>query len=105
MTDKDLIIQLIQQDLKHHQLTEGLRRLGLDDGGLHSLNLLPIIAQLMGIPKRKVHDRWAAIYNSFMRETPQSKISELGEALQPVAEKCYEMLVSHVEIERRVQST
>jgi len=104
MTDKALILQLIQQDLKHHQFTGGLRNLGLDDGGVHSLNILPIVARLMGIPKRKVNDRWSAVYLSFMSEAHRSNISDLVEELQAVAEKCYEMLVACTEIENRVNS-
>jgi len=104
MNNKDLILQLIQQDLKHHQLTEGLRYLGLDDGGLHSLNILPIVAQLMGIPKRKVNDRWSEVYHSFMAEAHKTPCSTLGKELEPIAAKCYEMLLACQEIENRTHS-
>ena len=50
MFDKSQIIHLIQQDLKHSQLTEALRNLGLDDGGLYSLDLMSLVAQLMQVP-------------------------------------------------------
>jgi hypothetical protein len=104
MNNKDLILQLIQQDIKHNQLTEGLRQLGLDDNGLHCLDILTIVARLMDIPKGKVQDRWAEIYGSFLDETHKHPVSDLGEELKPVAEKCYEMLLACTEIENRINS-
>lgn len=98
MQNKELIIQLIQVDLKHNQLTEGLRHLGLDDEEKYNLNLLPVVAQLMGIPKGGSIPQWDHIYISFLEEAHQHPVSILGEELYPIAEKCYEMLYDCIEI-------
>lgn len=50
---------------------------------------MPIVAQLMNIPKEKITDRWAKIYDGFLDEAHQHEVSDLGEELIPVAEKCY----------------
>ena len=90
---KDLILILLQQDLKHNQLTEGLRQLGLDDAGVHSLDLLPVVARLMGLPQGQVPDAWGATYRRFLDAAPAYPLSHLGSELQPLAERCYEELV------------
>jgi len=104
MNNERLVLQLIQQDLKHHQLTLGLNRLGLDDTGLHCLDILSIVAELMKIPEGKLHDKWDRIYISFMHQAQEYKISGRGEELKPLAEKCYQMLIDCVEIENRIDS-
>lgn len=102
MQNKELILQLIQQDLKHNQLTEGLRHLGLSDDGLYCIDLLSIIERLMEIPDGETDDRRTRIYVSFMCEAHQYGVSELGKELKPLAEKCYEMMVTCLEIETRI---
>ncbi len=101
-SNKDLILQLIQQDLKHNQLTEGLRHLGLSDDGLYCIDLLSIIERLMEIPDGETGDRCTQVYVSFMCEAHQYGVSDLGKELKPVAEKCYDMMVACLEIERRI---
>ncbi|UTW67959.1 hypothetical protein KFE94_07540 [bacterium SCSIO 12643] len=103
MKNKDLILQLIQQDLKHNQLTEGLRQIGLDDYGRYCLDIQPMVAQLMGMEKEQVSDRWTEIYGSFMDNAHQTKTSDRGEELIPVAQKCYDMLLACIEIENRIK--
>jgi len=102
--NKDLILQLIHQDLKHNQLTGGLRKLGFDDFGLHSLNISPIVARLMGMPKEETQDLWDNVYVGFLDVAHQYKVTDLGKELKPLAEKCYEMLVACQENESRMDS-
>lgn len=102
MENKDLIIQLIQQDLKHSQLTEGLRQMGLDDFGLYTLDILSIVAHLMNIPKEKITDRWAEIYGGFLDKAYQHEVADRGEELIPVAEKCYELLLACTKNENQI---
>ena len=104
MDNRYLILQLILQDLKHNQLTEGLRRLGLEDSGLYCLDILSIIERLMKVPEGETQDRWGAVYVSFLNEAHQYKVSDLGKELKPLAEKCYDMLVACAEIESRMKS-
>jgi hypothetical protein len=96
MQNKDLIICLIQQDLKHNQLIRGLRHMGLDDQGLHSLDLLSIVARLMDLPENTAAEQWQDIYGGFMSEAHKIPCSDLGEELWPVAEACYLALCNYV---------
>lgn len=91
MHNKALVIRLIQQDLKHSQLTETLRHMGLDDGGLYALDLITIVARLMEVPPHQMDD-FAEVYGTFLDEAPQYPTTYLGEALLPVAEECYRQL-------------
>jgi len=88
MNNRELVVQLIQQDLKHSQLTETLRYMGLDDGGLYALDLITIVAQLMDVPPHQMDD-FAEVYGTFLDEAPHYLTTYLGEALLPVAEECY----------------
>ncbi len=94
---KVLILELIQQDLKHNQLTTGLRHLGLDDSGLHCLDILSIVAVLMEIPEGEILDSWGTVYTNLMNESYKYEVSDLGEELKPLAEKCFNQLVKFME--------
>ncbi|MCR9264127.1 MAG: hypothetical protein NXH86_08200 [Flavobacteriaceae bacterium] len=96
MNNRELLVQLIQQDLKHSQLTETLRHMGLDDGGLYALDLITIVAQLMKVPPHQMDD-FAQVYGTFLDEAPQYPTTYLGEALLPVAEECYKKLLGCLE--------
>lgn len=90
--NKSQIIHIIQQDLKHSQLTEALRNLGLDDGGLYSLDLMSLVAQLMQVAPEHM-ENFAEIYGCYLDKANQFLITYLGEYLLPVAEECYKALV------------
>lgn len=92
MDNRELVVQLIQQDLKHSQLTETLRHMGLDDGGLYALDLITIVARLMEVPPHQMDD-FAEVYGTFLDEAPQYPTTYLGKALLPVAEECYKRLL------------
>ncbi|AEM69846.1 hypothetical protein Murru_0797 [Allomuricauda ruestringensis DSM 13258] len=65
MHSKLLAVRLIQQDLKHSQLTDALRQIGLDDGGLYALDLMTIVAELMEVPPAKM-ERFAEMYGGYL---------------------------------------
>ena len=88
MFDKSQIIRLIQQDLKHSQLTERLRHMGLDDGGLYTLDLMTLVAELMEVPPTKM-DQFATIYGKYLDYATEYPVTHLGEELLPLAEGCY----------------
>lgn len=92
MIDKSQIIHLIQQDLKHSQLTEALRNLGLDDGGLYSLDLMSLVAQLMQVSPEHM-ENFAEIYGGCLDKAAQYPVTYLGEHLLLVAEECYLQLL------------
>ena len=50
MSNKELIISLIQQDLKHSQLVLGLDELGMEASDKHCLDILDIVYNLMQVP-------------------------------------------------------
>jgi len=54
MSQKELIISLIQQDLKHSQLILGLDELGMDASDKHSLEILDVVANLMQVPDGEI---------------------------------------------------
>ncbi|WP_136465155.1 hypothetical protein [Flagellimonas onchidii] len=62
MNTKELIIRIIQEDLKHSQLVEGLNHLGLDADQFHSLGLLDVVLDLMKVPQGKPAFTWGLIY-------------------------------------------
>ncbi|WP_418499592.1 hypothetical protein [Flagellimonas sp.] len=94
MIDKSQIIHIIQQDLKHSQLTEVLRNLGLDDGGLYSLDLISLVAQLMQVPPKHI-EHFEEIYGGYLDKANQFPITYLGEYLLPVAKDCYLQLLGY----------
>ena len=96
MNNKELIIHLIQQDLKYNQLLSGLERVGLYAEDLH-LNLLVIVSELMNVPKGKTDDAWAEIYVSFMLQAIDFEVSANKEKLKPLAIACYRELQTLLE--------
>ena len=100
VNNEELIIILILQDLKHNQLTYGLQKLCLEPE-IHCLEIIEVVAQLMGIEKEKISDQFREIYYSFLKQAPDIKISANGEELKPLAEKCYYLISSCQEIEER----
>ena len=100
---KESVINLIKQDLKHKQLTSGLQNIRLD-ADLHTLEVIDIVAELMGIEKDKIGDQWADTYFSFLNQAHQLAVSEKAEELYPLAEECYNLLLACKNIEKRTQS-
>jgi len=88
---KQLIIRLIQQDMKHQQLVEAICQAGFETD-IHNLQLLPIVANLMGIPTHQIPDRWVEIYINCLGQTTLYPITPLAENLLPLAEECYLLL-------------
>jgi NADH:ubiquinone oxidoreductase subunit E len=88
MHNKALVIRLIQQDLKHSQLTEQLRHMGLDDGGLYTLDLMTLVAELLEVPPNKM-DQFATIYGKYLDQAMEYPVTHMGEELLPLAEGCY----------------
>lgn len=91
MKNKELIINLIQQDLKYNQLLGGLEKIGFDSNGLHSLELLDLVSKLMRV-SQQFSDRWSEVYNKFMDEAIQLEMMHKTASLRPLAESCYKQL-------------
>lgn len=96
--NEQLIIDLIQQDLKHCQLVYGLEQLGLQGSSMHHLEMLEIIYRLMHIPSEKKSDYLAETYAAFMSMATDIEITALGESLRPLAKECYHRLKYLIEL-------
>ena len=47
MKKQEIILNLIQQDLKHNQLVIGLDKLGLEGSDIHNLRILEMVSNLI----------------------------------------------------------
>lgn len=92
MSNKELIISLIQQDLKHSQLIVGLDRLGLEASERHCLQLLDIIAHLMQVPEGHKEFDWGRVYVTYMSECDGPDIDFTADSMRPYAVSCYDDL-------------
>lgn len=93
MENRELIISLILQDLRHYQLTAALTKAGLD-ADLHDLEIMEVVAQLMGIESGQLTDQWADLYFNYVYRAPEYEVSERGKTLRPLATECYDVLVA-----------
>jgi hypothetical protein len=93
MSNKELIISLIQQDLKHNQLVLGLDELGLEASEKHCLDILDIVANLMKVPGGHVEYDWCRLYVTFMQECKTVGVTHTTETMKPFAEACYNGLM------------
>ncbi len=72
--DRELIIRLIEQDIKHNQLINGFNRIGLIVSEDHHLNIVGIVSGLMG----NSSDDWFDLYHKTMLDVEPSMISKEG---------------------------
>lgn len=98
MKNKDLIVSLIQQDLKHHQLVLGLDNIGLQAGEKHHLELLNVVYDLMEVPQSVEMD-WGMTYTNYMNKALRYHIKSTSENLRGQAELCYTHLKCLVDLE------
>lgn len=96
MSNKELIISLIQQDLKHNQLILGLDELGLATSDKHCLEILDIVASLMQVPEGDIEFDWCRLYVTYMAESKKLGVTHTTETMKPFAEACYDGLVEIV---------
>ncbi len=92
MTNKELIIALIQQDLKHSQLILGLDDLGLSASDKHNLEMFDIVANLMQVPEGHIESDWARVYLTYMSDSREVEIDHSTAPMLPYAKSCYAAL-------------
>ena len=102
MSNEDIIIGLIQMDMKHNQLVSGLEAIGLDGDGLFELGALEIISKLMEVPEGEIDDRLSTMYTGFLKEAAKYKISYRSESLRPLAELAYRQIRAIVDYETQL---
>lgn len=100
MKSKELIISLIQQDLKHTQLVAGLDKVGLEASDKHHLQILELIAKIMQVPEGDVDDNWGQVYFNLVQEAKNFTITDTADSLRPYAEVCFEQLRVLLKIEK-----
>lgn len=91
MKKQEIILNLIQQDLKHNQLIIGLDKLGLEGSDIHNLRILEMVSKLMKVPKALQED-WTNAYRLCMEESINYQITNRGESLKNLAEVSYTKL-------------
>ena len=100
MSEKELIISLIQQDLKHCQLIVGLDELGLQASDKHCLGILDIVANLMRVPEGNVEFDWGRTYLTYMSDCTGVDVEYTSDSMRPYAETCYDDLVEVLNAEK-----
>ncbi|MEZ4936525.1 MAG: hypothetical protein R2799_02925 [Crocinitomicaceae bacterium] len=70
--DRELIIRLIEQDIKHNQLINGFNNIGLIVSEDHHLNIVGIVSDLMG----KTSDDWFDHYHKTMLDVKPNMTSK-----------------------------
>jgi hypothetical protein len=104
MNNKDLIIQILRQDLRYNQLLLGLESLEIDLRDHYDITCNRIVSNLMGISDDSVPEQWWDLYTKLMEESINEPISKEGDAMLRMAEYCYAKLLSFVEINKVLQS-
>lgn len=100
MGSKQLIIKLIQQDLKHCQLVYGLDRVGLDVNDKYHLQIMDIIYDLMKVPQSIELD-WGIIYQNYMKKGVILSVKNTDICLKSLSELCYKHLKTVVDCEKK----
>lgn len=98
--NKHLILQLLICELKHEQLLLGLQQAGFNIDG-RSLDIMEVVAELMGIPYDELTDEWGMIYTGFMRKVRPYGMEGEEAYMQAYADACYTFLLDCREREVR----
>jgi len=93
LTDRDLVIAMIRDDLVNHRLLTGLYNLGLVTE-LYFLNMSQTVFDYMGITSKKEYDHNYERYIQLKEEVMQYDLGEGREKLNALAEKIYGELVT-----------
>ena len=90
INQKDIIVEIIVQDMRFNQYIAALRKLDIEV--YFDLDLMTVVANLMGINKENMTDSWMELYVTELSKCENVSIEPLGKNLYPLAEECYEAL-------------
>ena len=76
--------------MRFNQYIAALRKLDIEV--YFNLDLMSIVANLMGIGKEGMTDLWMELYGSTFRKCENVSIEPMGKNLYPLAQECYEAL-------------
>lgn len=93
MNTEELIIKLIQQDMKHQQLVEYICKAGFETE-LHHLDIAHIVARLMGL--QDIPDRWMEVYINCLGNTVHYPVTNDSGVFRGIAQECYMLLKGYV---------
>jgi hypothetical protein len=100
MADKNLIIQLIQNDLKNAKLTLGLNKLGLDASNYY-LNLKELLFGLLCFEKNEQEEKLFEAYVSYAEKVQAIDVIQHPEKLMELADEIYNWLMAEQEVYHR----
>lgn len=70
--EREKIIKLIAEDIKHNQLLNILYEVGLTDNDRFALSIDLLVADMMGYPETKVPDSFLEAYHKTMLAVPSN---------------------------------
>jgi hypothetical protein len=97
MLNKNLIIQLIQNDLKNTKLTLGLNKLGVDASNYY-LNLKELLFELICFEKNEQEEKLFEAYVVYAEKIQAMDIIKHPEKLMELADEIYTWLMKEQEI-------
>ena len=90
MNIKEITINLIIEDMRFNQQITALRKLDVEV--YFDLDLMNIVANLMGISQENMTDSWMELYVTELSKCESFPIEPLGKNLYGLAEEFYETL-------------
>ncbi len=91
MNTKEIIVSLIHADMMLYQFKAVVQKSGIEINSIN-LNLIDLVARLMGIGESKIPDAWIDLYYDGLGKSEAMPVDPDGNNLYPLAEKCYETL-------------
>jgi hypothetical protein len=88
---KEIIIPVIIEDMRFNQYISALRKLGIEVYEF-DLDLMSIVAKLMGFNYEDMTDSWMELYVTELSKCENVPMEPLGKNLYSLAEECYESL-------------
>ena len=86
---KEIITELIKQDLMYNQYIAALKKFGIEIYDFE-VDLVSVITKLMG--QNDCCDAWVELYAGYLTRCGNYEIVPSGRNLYPLAEECYEAL-------------
>ena len=87
MKKHQLILHLLENDLRYNQLLLGLEKMQLQSAAYYELDLCTIVASLMGLPPGKVPDAWLRQYERLMQRATELPPNEQVGAFRQLAKE------------------
>lgn len=99
MEHKKLVINLIQQELKHRQLIASLENLIAVGKEKYHLELLNVVQELIYVNEYEEVD-WGKTYCNYMGLASWFPLEPTSDGLRNQAEMCYSYLEAIIDVER-----